>query len=171
MADPTPIRSLEKIPAYALLAIQATRGLLMRQRPDLTGSRLDVLRANGHLVVLAEPARGVSAPAIGAFAGLQRLLTADEAALLLAHRDRAELVGFLQDAHYPVMELGLRTFLARRPDTDGYDAELLSEGATQVVLFEDSARHAGEKGNLGRPGFEVEIDPAALRVVRANFAR
>ncbi len=44
MAGPTPIQSLDKIPAFAFLAIQSVHDLLARQRANVAGSRLGVLR-------------------------------------------------------------------------------------------------------------------------------
>jgi hypothetical protein len=172
MADSAPIQFLEKLSARSFLVIQASMAELTRQGHSLSGSRIDVVRAGEHVVVLASPSSPVgSTPTIGVHASSQRHLTAEELGALHAHRERVLPLGGLQWRHYAAIELAVSTFQKRVPDISGYDIELISEGPSFTVLFADAQREAGAKGSQGLPGFEVALSADGRRVERANFVR
>jgi hypothetical protein len=57
-------------------------------------------------------------------------------------------------------------------DMKDYNASVSRDGGALVISFTSRDAPEGARGSAGsRPGYEVELDPASLEVLRAHFIR
>lgn len=77
----------------------------------------------------------------------------------------------LDGRYYPVIELAVNVARGKGLKIEDYTLRIFREGSSMIVLFSSHEIAAAIKGSVGKPGFEVEIDPNRRVVLRSNFVR
>lgn len=167
MAEPAPIRSLDKVQGTSLLAIRSTLPVFQRHDPNLRASVLEVAEQAGTTVVLLGVANdpGRKYRPLGVWVESKKEMTREEVDSVPAGVDRingSSVAPFLKAAD---------VFEKKNLDLADYKAELLEEGDSLVVVFEDKNQRRPVLGSVGKPGFEVEMKARDLSVTRSNFLR
>jgi hypothetical protein len=62
-------------------------------------------------------------------------------------------------------------FREHNPDLNEYNVQVVRDRDVVVVVFVGKQRPQGTRGVGAVPGFEVELDPSDLHVIRSHFVR
>lgn len=173
MATSAPLQTLALVSADSFQAIRDALTLVPNSNAALSQLRADVVQAGANRVVLLSPQSAMdgSAAEVGVHVDAKRVLLPSELNLVLQHLAQTQLLGSLLCRHFFAIDQAMRWVQQERDDLSGYKIELVREGPALIVLFSAQQREVGTRGSLGLPGFEVEIEPDTLRVVRANRVR
>lgn len=85
---------------------------------------------------------------------------------------RLQVVDSIQGTSLRVIQAALPAFEQRNLDVTHYRIRVIHDQKSYVVVFTDKDARPDVRGAAGKhPGYEVEIDPVGLRVIRSNFIR
>jgi hypothetical protein len=69
------------------------------------------------------------------------------------------------------IRIASEVFREHKPNLDDYNVQIVRDRDAVVVIFVSKQRPQGTRGVGAVPGFEVELDPHDLHVVRSHFVR
>ncbi|WP_419729604.1 hypothetical protein [Lichenicola sp.] len=85
---------------------------------------------------------------------------------------RMNAIAAIAGKYLEPIQIAVPEFQKHGYDIADYDIQLISDGSNVVVLFKKAGTPAGFRGSpRGFPGFEVELEAATGKIVRANFVR
>lgn len=161
------IKVLDSIQGSSFLVSQAALAVFQRHTPDIAQGSIEVIReGDSEFVVFTDGRRH-----LGVRAGTAVELNADDLKALLSARDRIKIVDTLQGSNFLAIQAAMEIFRNQSPDLVQYRIEVVRDGDSLVVVFTDKDRPVGTRGSVGRPGFEVALDPRDRHVKRSNFIR
>jgi hypothetical protein len=167
MATTGQIKVLESIQGSSFLASESAMGVFQSHKPDIEHGSFEVLReGDSELVVFTE-----GQTQLGVRTGTAVELNAQDLKALTSNRARMKVVDTIQGSNFLSMRVAAEVFRRHKPDLSEYRIEVVRDGDSLVVLFSDKNRIRGTRGSVGRPGFEVALDPRDRRVTRSNFVR
>lgn len=102
----------------------------------------------------------------------EKIVDSSEVGPLLARLQDAKNVERIQGQHIRALQVAVSELRKQDLDVAGYRCQLVQDGSTWAVVFRDKDLDPGIRGGrAGRPGYEVELDPGDLKILRANFVR
>ena len=176
----TPIKVLDMLQGGSFLAIQAALAVLEPRKLDLEKYQIVVvLEAAGErgketvTVLFIEKKTEAAAPKnYGVRIRPDRELSAGDVNTLVTRLDQLKILDRIQGANYPPVAVAAAVFKPRKPEWTAYKIDVVRDGESVVVIFLDKDRKPGTRGGGGvHPGFEVEMRPADLEVLRSNFVK
>jgi len=69
------------------------------------------------------------------------------------------------------IRIASEVFREHNPNLNDYNVQIVRDGDSVVVVFVGKRRPPGTRGVGNIPGFEVELDPRDLHVIRSHFVR
>lgn len=167
MATTGQIKVLESIRGSSYLASDPAMVILQRYSPDIAHGSIEVLQeGDSEFVVFTDGQRQ-----LGVRAGKAEELNAQDLKALTSDRTRIKVVDTIQGSNFLAMRVAVEVFRRHDLDLIQYRIEVVRDGDSLVVLFTDKERRPGTRGSVGRPGFEVAMDPIDRHVTRSNFVR
>lgn len=167
MATTGPIKVLESIQGSSFLASDSAIAILQHHTPDIAHGSIEVIReGDSEFVVFTDGQRQ-----LGVRAGTAVELNAQDLKAVTSNRTRIKVVDTIQGSNFLAMRTAVEVFRRHNPDLIQYRIEVVRDGDFLVVVFADKDRPEGTRGTVGRPGFEVALDPRDRKVTRSNFVR
>jgi hypothetical protein len=155
-------------------AIQNAMKVLDRYKLDLNAYRIVVVREPDSVLVIATDNSGPEGGQhdFGVKQG-SREMNVGERTSLISKLDQIQPQEKVEGRNFLAIRNATEVFLRRfNADLSKYKVEVVREPNSLVVMFTGKDVPAGTFGNVvATPGFEVELKPADLTVVRSNFIR
>lgn len=97
----------------------------------------------------------------------------DQIRTLLTKMDQLKTLDILEGSNLLAIRAAIPVFLkSKKVKLTEYKIDVVRDGDSTIVIFVDKDRKRGVRGhNVNRPGFEVELNPKDLKVLRSNFLR
>jgi len=110
---------------------------------------------------------------LGVQHGAKVKMNPDQVRILLDKLNQTKILDSIQGSSLLAIRAATPVFLqSYKAELADYKVEVLRDGESKVVIFADKDRKPGIRGHrAGRPGFEVELKPDDLKVLRSNFLR
>jgi hypothetical protein len=176
MDNPAPLSDgRETIQGANFLAMQAGVAALHEHERDLPARKVIAARDGKSVVVLLADLSEPAGPrrSLGVRLDPNVELSSQEVQSLLADLEKLEVLDTLQGQNYLAAYTAALAFQRKREaDLTQYQIKVVRERGSLVVIFVDKDRKPGMRGGGGRiPGFEVNLDPKDLQVLKAHFLR
>lgn len=174
MANSTKIQLLDTIQGSSFLAIQSTMDIFQRHNPELAHSKIEVIHeGNSEVVILTSKADSTNTQKnFGVRLESKEELSTQDLSTLRSDMEQTQLMDQIQGSHFPLIKKATEVFRRHNnPDLMRYNIKVVRDGDSVVVIFADKDRPTGTRGSVGKPGFEVELNPQDMSVIKANFVR
>lgn len=168
-----PIEVLDTIQGSSYPVIERALAVLQSHGPDLNSTHITVVRRGDSdaVVFTGDAERAGAGENLGVRMDTERVLNPDELSALLSNLDRVDPVDELTGSSLLAIRAALDVFNQHGPDLSRYKIVVVRDGESKVVLFSDKDLQPGSRGSVQVPGFEVELNPHDLEVLRSNFVR
>lgn len=175
MADATGIKLMDTIQGTSFLAIQSAMPIFQLQNRELARYRVELVREDASELVIFvwKDGRTDTQRDVAVRLGTEVEQRARDVPVHGLDRARLTVLDTIQGSNVLVIQAAMQVFQRQySADLRQYKIEVVREKDSVVVIFADKDREVGTRGNISkRPGFEIELDPRDLRVLRSNFIR
>jgi hypothetical protein len=174
MSNSSQLKVLDSVQGSSFLAILSVLPVFRHRNLKLSRYRI-LLALEGEVptvVFIAKDELETAPKYFGLRSGSDMEMSSFELSSLMSKMDKLKVLDTLHGTSVPPIQAALTPFQQRNLNIAQYKITLISEGNSEVVTFIDKdAQPGGRGGSGGRPGFEVELNAADLRVLRSNFVR
>lgn len=169
--DTGKLEILDTMQGSSFLAVQSALPVLSARAVDVAQCRIMVVRDQASAVAVFFDKSGRSA-VMGVRQGQDQILSTGDLTALMTNLDRSKVQDTIQGTSVMPVRTAVAAIERYHADLAHYTIELARERNSLTVTFTDKEQQPDVIGNPGlRPGFEVEMNAADLRVVRSNLIR